>query len=84
MTKDKSTKPLNHKEIARLGAITTNSRYDKATRSQWAKKGPQAIKAKYGDDYFKKMALQREKKRREKEEAEKNRPKPLSELLASK
>lgn len=70
-------KELTQKEFATLGAKATNSKYPKEVRSVWAKKGAEALKEKYGDDYFKKMAQKREA-------AKKPKRNPLKALLGLK
>jgi hypothetical protein len=54
------TKPLTASDMGKKGAATTNTKYTKETRAKWNAKAGQALKDKYGEDYFKKMALKRE------------------------
>lgn len=61
-------KPLTQQDFARMGAQATNTKYPKEVRSAWGKKGAQALKDKYGEDYFKKMAQKREENKKKKEE----------------
>ena len=49
-------KELTQSEFARMGAQATNSKYSKEERSAWAKKGVEARRKKYGDDYHVKLA----------------------------
>lgn len=69
-----ATKPLTQQEFARLGAQATNAKYSKEKRSEWAKRGPIALKEKYGQDYFKKLGEKMGKrnlvKRQQKQENE--------------
>ncbi len=55
-----ASKPLTQEEFARMGANAVNSKYDKETRSKWAKKGVETLKRLHGDDYFKRMAKERQ------------------------
>ncbi|MBI4009142.1 hypothetical protein HY357_02825 [Candidatus Roizmanbacteria bacterium] len=62
------SKTLTQKEFARMGAETTNAKYPADKRRQWAKKGPQALKDKYGNDYFIKRAEKMREVKKQKRE----------------
>jgi hypothetical protein len=69
------TKTLTSSQMGKKGALTTNTKYPKETRAKWSARAGQALKDKYGEDYFKKMALKREE--------DKKLPKPTKKTLKS-